>query len=316
MSSLPETMRALVKDGGSVEVRRVPSPRPRADEVVIEVALAGLCRTDVYVARGRIPSPDPLVLGHEFAGVVSAFGDEVQGFGEGDRVGVMPIIPCGRCGWCVAGRTLWCQDTVMLGVDLDGAFAERIAVPARAVYPLPKRMGWRMAAYLEPIAASMAVLDAPIEPGEKGLILGDSRIATLTQRVMLATGFGCVPVCELERADQLESDSYQFVIETCATDDAIAQISRVLRPGGVLVLKSRAPWNVSFDPRAFLRKELTMKATHYRDYARAIELADTGCLHVEDLLGAEHPLEAFDAVFAAAGDGGPTKQFFVPWRGG
>jgi L-iditol 2-dehydrogenase len=310
-----ETIKALVKRGDTVAVCPIAAPRPRADEVIVEVALAGLCRTDVYVARGQIPSADPLVLGHEFAGVVHEVGSGVDGVRVGDRVGVMPIIPCGACEWCGQERALWCQDTWMLGVDRDGAFAERVAVPARAVSRIPDTMDWRLAAYLEPVAASLAVLNAPIRPGSRGLIFGDNRIAMLTERVLVAAGFGHVPICETEDGAELEADAYDFVIETYATDETMAHIVRALRPGGTLVLKSRAWKQVGFDLRAVLRKELTLKATHYREFAKGIELAASGRLEVEDLLGEEHPLEDFEAVFASAGLGGPTKQFFAPSRG-
>ncbi|HET7462076.1 MAG TPA: alcohol dehydrogenase catalytic domain-containing protein [Longimicrobium sp.] len=305
-------MEALVKQGGTVGVCQVQSPTPGQGEVIVEVALAGLCRTDVYVARGQIPSADPLVLGHEFAGVVHGVGPGVDGFREGDRVGVMPIIPCGACEWCRGGRALWCQRTQMLGVHRDGAFARRVAVPARCVYPIPDRMDWRLAAYLEPVAASMAVLDAPIHPGQRGLIFGDNRISLLTGRVLAAAGFGVVPICDVEHGGELEGDAYDFVIETFATDETMAHIVRALRPGGTLVLKSRAWKKVGFDLWAVLRKELTLKATQYRDLAEAIELAASGRLEVEDLLGDSHPLASFEAVFDSAGLGGPTKQFFAP----
>jgi L-iditol 2-dehydrogenase len=307
-----ETIEALLKNDGTVGVCRVKAPRPGPGEVVVQVALAGLCRTDVYVARGQIPSANPLVLGHEFAGVVHELGAGVQGLRVGDRVGVMPIIACGACEWCASGRALWCQHTEMLGVDRDGAFAERVAVPARAVYRVPDSMDWRLAAYLEPVAASMAVLNAPISPGARGLIFGDNRISALTGRVLAAAGFGDVPICDVAKGDELEPDSYDFVIETYATDETMAHIVRALRPGGTLVLKSRAANKVAFDLRAVLRKELTLQAAHYRDFARAIELAASGDLDVEDLLGDSHPLASFEAVFASAGLGGPTKQFFAP----
>ncbi|HYW09645.1 MAG TPA: hypothetical protein VE913_21965, partial [Longimicrobium sp.] len=196
--------------------------------------------------------------------------------------------------------------------DRDGAFAERIAVPARAVHRIPDTMDWRVAAYLEPIAASMAVLNAPIRPNTRGLIFGDNRIGLLTQRVLQAAGYGLVPICETAQGGELQPDAYDYVIETYATDETMAHIVRALRPGGVLVLKSRAWKTVAFDLRAVLRKELTLRATHYRDFALGIELASSGTLEVEDLLGEEHPLESFQAVFDDAGLGGPTKQFFAP----
>src|SRR5262249_44891298 len=111
-TEMQSTMKALMKDGNAVAVKTVPQPRvQREDEVLIRVVLAGLCRTDVYVAEGRIVAPDPLLLGHEFAGVVAEVGAQITGLKPGDRVAVNPALPCEKCQLCVQGATADCQQT-------------------------------------------------------------------------------------------------------------------------------------------------------------------------------------------------------------
>jgi L-iditol 2-dehydrogenase len=191
------TMKALVKDKDTVLVREMPSPTLQSDhEVIIQVERAGLCRTDVYVAEGRIAAPDPLILGHEFAGIIRVLGDQVTTLRVGDRVTVNPMLACGLCPTCLAGNPLSCQHSRFLGVHQHGAFAEYIAVPAMAVYPLPDGVTFTQGAYTEPVAASLAVLKAGIEAHEKGLIYGDNRIAHLTKQILEVYGFADVAVCD------------------------------------------------------------------------------------------------------------------------
>ena len=174
-------MKAIVKNAGAVSLGIIENPTvERDDDVVVRVRSAGLCRTDVYVADGVIRTRDPLVLGHEFSGVVEAVGASVSRAKAGDRVAVFPVIACGACRECRSGRANLCQRTSMLGLESDGAFAELVKIPERAVYPMPDALPFRHGAYAEPVAASLAVLKSGIRPEEKGLVYGDNRIAELT----------------------------------------------------------------------------------------------------------------------------------------
>src|SRR5262245_6358055 len=140
-------MQALVRHGTWVGLRDVPRPRPGPGEVLVRVVVAGICRTDLHVAEGRLPAADPVVLGHEFAGLVEGLGAGVAGFHLGDRVAVMPVLPCAACPPCRAADELVCLAPAMLGVERDGAFAEFVAVPAHRVHRLPPGLPWRAAAY-------------------------------------------------------------------------------------------------------------------------------------------------------------------------
>src|SRR5580658_6195625 len=144
-------MNALLKAGASLQVAAVPRPTvTRPDDVIIQVALAGVCRTDVYVARGLLPCSDPLILGHELAGHVVATGTAAAHLAPGTAVTVAPLWACGRCGGCAQHRA--CLAPRMLGVHHHGAFAEFLRAPAAAVYRVPAGLSLRLAAYAEPLA--------------------------------------------------------------------------------------------------------------------------------------------------------------------
>ncbi len=306
-------MKALVKQGPGLAVRRVPRPTLIAPEdVIVRVALAGLCRTDVYVAEGHLPCRDPLILGHEFAGVVAEVGPAVRNVAPGDRVTVMPILACRTCEQCRAGAEATCERRTMLGVDRDGGFAEFIAVPARAVYRLPTTFSFMAGAYMEPVAAALAVLKAGLRPDEKGLIYGHNRIALLTERVLRAHGFTGVAVHDPSRDERLPTSAYHFIVETVATTEALDDMIRAVRPLGTIVLKSRSYRHAGINLIEAVKKELTFRAVNYGPFTEAIALVAEGRVSLDGLLGPVHDLEEFPAVFAASKRSESAKPFFAP----
>src|SRR3989338_11047735 len=112
-------MKAIIKDKKGLFLRQVPTPVPAATEILIKVIIAGYCRTDAYVTQGKIKTKMPMIPGHKFSGIVERVGKKVKRFKKGDRVAVMPILP-DREGYYSGS---------MIGVDIDGAFAEYVVVP-------------------------------------------------------------------------------------------------------------------------------------------------------------------------------------------
>src|SRR5262245_1947682 len=236
------TMKAIRKVGSRPELSRLEVPQPGPGEVLVRVEAAGVCRTDVLVARGKLVSADPVVLGHEFAGVVSAIGDGVTNVRRDDRVAVLPLIPCGCCEVCQKGDPINCPRCRMLGVDRDGAFAAFVAVPAELAHPLPAKVPFTAAAYAEPIAAALGVLEAGLAPPSRGLVRGDNRFAMLIERLLRLQGFQ-----EVVRGDEGGEDGFDFVIETGLEADTLSRMIRSARPGGTLVLRSRRPGAFALD---------------------------------------------------------------------
>jgi L-iditol 2-dehydrogenase len=258
------------------------------------------------VAQGRIASKDPLVLGHEFAGTVEKVGSDVAHLRAGDRVTVMPLFPHEQ-DVLRNGLPSYARAT-MMGVHHDGAFSELAIAPAKSVYKLPDHVSFMQGAYMEPIAASMAVLNASIHAGQKGLVFGDNRISRLTERVLRAKGFDNITVCSSE--DTLEDNAYDFVVETLATTETMQRMVRSVRPGGRIVLKSRQHTPISINVNDLVLKDVAMEAVSYGDFAQGIELIASGKLAIDDLFGDVYPLERFETVFAHANRGETKKLFF------
>lgn len=300
-------MRALVKNSNTVRVQGMDIPALiQPDDVLIRIALAGLCRTDVYVAEGRIPSKNPLVLGHEFSGIVEKTGSESGGIKQGDRVAVMPLFAANDHKLS-SGLPSYAAST-MMGIDHDGAFSEFVTVPASAVYKLPDTVSLMQGAYMEPVAASMAVLNATIKPGQKGLIFGDNRISRLTERILLTSGFKNIMVCD--SSENLPENTYDFIVETLATTETMNKMVDAVKPGGRIVLKSRQHVPVAFNINTLVMKDITLESVSYGDFQAGIDLVAGGALKVDDLFGDVFRLEQFETAFAESRRGESKKPFF------
>ena len=302
---------ALIVNPGKQPVLedRVVSISPH--ELAIQVQAIGLCRTDLRVFDGTIPVSTPLVPGHEFAGVVVAIGDDVASFKAGDRVVVNPVYPCGRCNFCEQSPEL-CQQTKFLGVGLDGACRQFISVPESAVFPIPDSLSFREAAFAEPVAASLAVLNASIKPENKGVLLGSNRISELTMRILSVNGFNNITRCSEADLANLPSHTFDFAIETMATTETINHLIRCLKPNGTLVLKSRQQTPIELTLADLLPKRLRIECVNYGPFSGAIELLASGRVSVKDLVGTEYALSDFELAFAQAAKDEQVKTFIVP----
>jgi threonine dehydrogenase-like Zn-dependent dehydrogenase len=296
-------MRAIVRDLGGARLAEVPERAPAADEVSIDVAFAGVCRSDLAAADGAVAVAPGRVLGHELAGRVRAVGAAAGGFAVGDPVTVIPFAPCRACAACAAGRR--CAAPRWLGVDVDGAFAERVRAPASTVVRLPPGLSLLRGAYVEPVAAALGALPF-LERGASVLVWGRGRIAELTARV--AAAHGAAVARAGDTADVRGDARFDVVIEHGGDPAALLAM---LRPGGALILKSRARRQVALDAGELVARDLVVRGASHGSFAAAIDWLHGGAIEVDDLLAPARPLEAFAEVFAAERAGQARKQVFA-----
>ena len=173
-----------------LEVVDVDEPRPAPGEVVLQVAAVGICGSELEAFAHRSPRrTPPLVMGHEFCGEVAAVAPDVTEVKVGDRVVSSSLIPCGRCPSCRGGAVHLCPDRGIFGMNRPGAFAERVAVPARVLLPLPERVSPLQGALVEPLANGVHVwsLLAAKFP-ETVVVIGCGTIGLLALQVAWAGG--------------------------------------------------------------------------------------------------------------------------------
>ena len=294
------TMRAIVqtKNGVALQEKKIPHACDR-NSVLIKVTLAGLCRTDLYVAQHKIPVDEGRTLGHEFTGIVEKIGPGVEGIQQGQRVCVMPVF-------------LNDNGYSMLGIEIDGAYADYVMVPATNVYPIPDHLSLEEAAFMEPVAASLAVCNAPSEPHQRGLIYGSNRIAELTRRILNIKGFYSIDLCVDNQMPNTVNE-YDFIIETSPTAAAFENIVRLVKRNGLILLKSRPFLAIPLPVTMIAKKELRLIGVNYGDFKESIELLATQRLDVNDLFGQTYSFD--DAIPILLGEkivAEDKKIFFKP----
>jgi len=193
-------MRAAVYRGpGALRVEQVPEPSdPGHGQLVLAVRRAAICGTDSSEwAHGPLLAVPPVVLGHEFIGVVEATGPQVSGVSVGDRVVCGSGISCGECEWCQAGRTNLCASYRTIGLHVDGGLAEFVAAPARICLPVNDSVSDDAAAIAQPLAVALhAVRRSGVRRGQSCAVIGVGGIGAFI--VAAAAAAGASPLVALD----------------------------------------------------------------------------------------------------------------------
>ena len=194
---------AVITDVDSISIETVDDPKPQAGEVVVEVAGCGLCGTDLHILQGEFAPSLPIVPGHEFAGTVGALGNGVSDVVEGDRVAVDPSLYCQECRYCRKGHNNLCERWGAIGVTVQGAAAEYVAVPAANCVVLPDHVTTADAALVEPLACAVRGYDVlRSQLGAQILIYGAGTMGLMMLQLAQRVGAASVDVVDVN-ADRL-----------------------------------------------------------------------------------------------------------------
>lgn len=276
---------AVTVSPGVIEIGDIAEPSPAPHEVVIEVAQVGICGSDFHLFHGDSPyARFPLVQGHEFAGVVGACGRDVPpGIAVGDRVAVEPLLPCTDCYPCRHGRRNCCANLSVIGAHVSGALAERVAVPASAVYSIGS-LDFDLGAMVEPMSIGLQGVDrATVTSKDRVLVLGGGPIGQalllaaldrgarvglsdlLTSRRDLALDLGADATfdgADIDFADRVadwsDGDGPGVVIDATGVASVIRQAVDVVAPSGRIGILGVSTNSVELPIIEFTRKELTI----------------------------------------------------------
>jgi threonine 3-dehydrogenase len=197
-------MRALVKErpGRGLVLKEVPEPRPGSTDVLIRVKRVGLCGTDAHIyawnawAAGRVKPP--ITIGHEFAGVIEEIGSAVRGFRKGETVTAEGHLACGTCVQCRTGHAHICRSVRIIGVDIDGAFADYIVMPATNVWAIDPEIPLDVAAIHDPLGnAFHTVMSADVR-GRSVLVTGCGPIGLFCIGIAKASGASRIFASEVQ----------------------------------------------------------------------------------------------------------------------
>lgn len=297
-------MQALLKTTNGVRLADIALPGPGSDEVLVKVALAGICKTDLALAKGIIACQDNLVLGHEFCGtVVKAAGapDLV-----GSRVAVQPVL---------SHASAWQTTPGFLGINRHGGFAEFVSVPKDYLFRLPDSVSFAQAVFLEPIAAAAAVLKAIPQNTGKILILGNDRIALLTRLVLENAGHLQIEMFSpSEKSSSCTQHIYDRIIVTKNDSQWLNAAIELVAPGGSIIIKSRWIEPAIIDMAQALEKEALLVPVNYAPFVEAFKLLcdDTFRSKLTNLAGKNFRLDEFSQALSQEYSSTQfQKSFFV-----
>ena len=196
-------MKALVKLKAEVGIWMTDSPKPEMghNDLLIKINKTAICGTDIHIYNwdewSQKNIPVPMVVGHEYAGEVVAIGQEVKGFTLGDRVSGEGHITCGHCRNCRGGRTHLCRNTVGVGVNREGSFAEYLVIPAYNAFKLPDEISDELAAVFDPFGNAVHTALSFNLVGEDVLITGAGPIGIMAAAVAKHVGARHVVITDI-----------------------------------------------------------------------------------------------------------------------
>jgi len=193
----------LHRVGEKLKIDSLEMPEVGSNDVLVDIKASGICHSDLNYRDGVSPVGKlPLILGHEIAGLVSEIGERVKGIEEGDRVCVHYIRSCGNCPYCRAGRENFCEEYQMIGKDVDGGFAEYIAVPSSNVLKLPSALPFEQACILGCAVSTAyhALKRGRISAGETVVVYGVGGLGA--QAIQLAKIFSAGKVVAVDTSEE------------------------------------------------------------------------------------------------------------------
>jgi L-iditol 2-dehydrogenase len=313
-----------------------PDPVPGPGQAIVAVHAAGICGTDVHATQGLFPWKPPMVLGHEYTGVVQDVGRGVSRRLIGRAVACEPSYGCGKCADCAEGRVSQCSRGTRVG-----GFAERVALPASCLHSLPRGLDPLTAAMTEPAACCLANVEMFRMPrGATVLVIGGGIMGLLTmalarrrgarrlilsdpidERRAMAKRLGASVVVDpttenlRERVQELtRGRGVDVVCEAVGKPALVAEALTLVRPRGVVQLVGVNPkgsqlpldlWDVHF-------REITIHGAFGRGGAFRRALAMMPKLRVKSLVTARFPLDRIEEAFAHAAAGRGVKTMITP----
>jgi threonine 3-dehydrogenase len=327
---------------------RVPVPEPGPRDVLVQVEAASVCGTDLHIfrwddwAQARIHPP--LTLGHEFAGTVVETGEDVRTVVRGDYVSAESHITCGMCFHCRTGQAHMCEQTQILGVDRDGAFAEFVVVPESVIWQNDRaKLPPEVATLQEPFGNAVFATSTQDLPGRTVAVLGCGPVGLFTVAIARASGAGRILASDhvtyrLELAEALgartvnvgevpnvaewfretnENAGLDVVFEMSGAPSAVRDAFRIVRNGGDVVLFGIPGSPVELDiAESLIFKNLHVTAVNGREvfatWYRTRWLLEHGVVDLRPLVTHRYPLTEFEVAFAELESGNACKIVLQP----
>jgi threonine 3-dehydrogenase len=289
-------MKALVKHHAApgIELQDIPVPSLGPNDVRIRVRKTAICGTDMHIykwdAWAQKTIPVPMAVGHEYCGAIIEIGNEVSGFAIGDRVSGEGHITCGHCRNCRAGRRHLCRNTIGVGVNRPGCFAEELVIPAVNAFKLTPAIDDDIAAILDPLGNAVHTALAFDVVGEDVLITGAGPIGIMAAAIVRFVGARHVVVTDVneyrlglarkmgatlalnvaresidDAMKQLGmTEGFDVGLEMSGNPQAFREMVRTMHHGGSIAMLGIPSEDVAIDWNQVIFKGLTIKGIYGR----------------------------------------------------
>lgn len=327
-------MKALVKvkPETGLWMEHVPVPEPAPNEVLIKVRKSAICGTDVHIYKWDEWSaktvPTPMVVGHEFCGEIVDMGKSAQKFKIGQRVSAEGHLTCGSCRNCRAGRAHLCRNTLGIGVNRPGSFAEYVCIPESNVVPIPDEISDEVAAIFDPFGNAVHTALSFDLVGEDVLVTGAGPIGIMGALVAQKVGARKVVITDISpyRRQLAKDMGVQYVVDAATEDlnDVMAELSMTegfdvglemsgaapamrdmidkMNYGGKIALLGITPTEFAVDWNKIIFKMLSVKGIYGREifetWYKMIALVESG-LDISGLITHRIGIDDYETGFAA-----------------
>ncbi|MDI9223434.1 L-threonine 3-dehydrogenase [Pantoea sp. EA-12] len=291
-------MKALAKlkaEEGIWMIKDAPIPEPGHNDLLIKIRKTAICGTDVHIYNwddwSRKTIPVPMITGHEYVGEVVGMGEEVKGFSVGDRVSGEGHITCGHCRNCRAGRTHLCRNTVGVGVNRQGCFAEYLVIPAFNAFKIPDNIPDELAAIFDPFGNAVHTALSFDLVGEDVLISGAGPIGIMAAAVCKHVGARNVVITDINEyrlglarqmgvtravnvaqenlrdvmAELGMTEGFDVGLEMSGAPPAFRTLLDVMNHGGRIALLGIPPGEMAIDWNLVIFKGLFIKGIYGRE---------------------------------------------------
>ena len=335
-------MKALAKleRGPGLTLTRVKKPEIGHNDVLIRISQTGICGTDIHIWKwddwAQKTIPVPMQVGHEYVGEIVEVGQEVRGYKPGDRVSGEGHITCGYCRNCRAGRRHLCRNTVGVGVNREGAFAEYLAIPAFNVFKIPDDISDELAAIFDPFGNATHTALCFNLVGEDVLITGAGPIGIMAAaiarhvgarhvvitdvndyRLDLARRMGVTRAVHAEREDLRAvmqdlrmTEGFDIGLEMSGAPSAFTSMLEHMNHGGKVALLGIPPANTAIDWNQVIFKGLEIKGIYGREmfetWYKMVAMLQSG-LDLSPIITHRFPVDQYQAAFAAMLSGSSGK---------
>lgn len=332
------SMKAIVKTKsgiGNVKLLDVPEPVCTPDSVKIEMKYAGVCGTDLHILNDTFNNNPPVVLGHEFSGIIVEVGHEVKDFSVGDRVTVLPSLgsSCETCIHCLTGNYAFCKERKGIGTVLDGGFTKYVVVNETAVYKIPDHLSLENAAMTEPLACAVQAIEelGTINIGDTVLVSGPGPIGLLClsllkmkgcntlvagtssdlKRLAIASELGADEVINVDQQNlsnvieqSIGQRGVDVVVECAGVPASINAGLEVIKNQGTYIQVGIVgkPFEFNFDKILYKQLSFFGSYTHSRKtWDRTMKIWEQNKIVVEPIITNKIPLYNWEEAFDLAG---------------